>query len=156
VREFFPTPGHPVPENVVQLAFRRDMHRLTTAGRRRRRASFGHRPNLTVQRRKTTDHLLLHVIGPVDLLTLPILDRQIARALWSVPPTLVIDLTRVEFMSGAGMQLLLDTYDVAPPESRVAVVATAYITRLFALVGITDTLELYPTVDDALSPYRRV
>ncbi|MCV7228381.1 STAS domain-containing protein [Mycolicibacterium komossense] len=107
---------------------------------------------MTVQRRCTDTHLLLHVVGTVDVLTLPVLDRHIAKALWSdPPPILMIDLTCVDFLSSAGMQILLEAHDLTPAGTRLAIIATPRLARIFDALSITDIIEVYPTILDALT-----
>jgi anti-anti-sigma regulatory factor len=85
------------------------------------------------------------------LLTLPILDRHIAIALWSDPPALIIDLTCVDFLSCAGMQLLLDTHDLILAGNRLAVITTPYQLRIFRIVGVAEAITTYYSLDDALT-----
>jgi anti-sigma B factor antagonist len=95
---------------------------------------------------------VLSVAGVVDMLTAPQLEDAIKGALEQRPSALVINLSDVDFLASAGMGILVAAHDLASPEVKFAVVADGPVTsRPLKLVGIADIVNLYPTLDEALS-----
>ncbi|QEM48068.1 STAS domain-containing protein [Mycolicibacterium grossiae] len=92
---------------------------------------------------------VLSVGGDVDLATATTLSEQIRTVLGHRPPILVLDLTDVEFLASAGLQVLVDAYRTAP-STRVAVVAAGPATRRpITMTELHQLLELYPSLDKA-------
>jgi anti-sigma B factor antagonist len=95
---------------------------------------------------------VLSVAGEIDLATAPALDAAITEALSRDPSALVIELSGVEFMASAGLQLLIATQEKLSETTRLAVVANGPATsRPIQLTGLDDILSLYQTLDDALT-----
>ncbi|HTQ16008.1 STAS domain-containing protein [Mycobacterium sp.] len=96
--------------------------------------------------------VVLTVSGEVDMLTAPHLAEAIRGALAGGPETLIVDLSKVDFLASAGMTVLVAAQaDVVPP-TRFAVVAEGPATsRPIKLMGIDSVLPLYSTLDGALS-----
>jgi anti-sigma B factor antagonist len=110
-----------------------------------------------ITRRSTKDVVVLAVSGAVDEVTTPSLATHLDVVLLAAPALLVIDLTAVEFMSSAGMNLLVETQRLtAPTMTTVCVAADGTATsRPMRFIGIDRIIELYPTVDEALHGQRR-
>jgi anti-sigma B factor antagonist len=95
------------------------------------------------------------VTGVVDMLTAPDLEKAISEAAKGSPSAVVVDMTAVEFLASAGMGVLIAAQDVLSPSIRFAVVADGPATsRPLKLVGVTDVVDLYPTLDEALTALR--
>ncbi len=61
-------------------------------------------------------------------------------------------MTAVEFLASAGMGVLIAAQDELAPDTRFAVVADGPATsRPLKLVGVTDVVDLYATLDEALT-----
>jgi anti-sigma B factor antagonist len=98
---------------------------------------------------------VVSVAGVVDMLTAPELEKAIAVAAKSSPAAVVVDMTAVEFLASAGMGVLIAAQDDLAPAVRFAVVADGPATsRPLKLVGVTDVVDLYPTLDEALTALR--
>jgi anti-sigma B factor antagonist len=110
------------------------------------RRSFG------VTRRSEDDAVVLAVSGAVDEVTAPSLATHLDVVLMAEPSLLVIDLTAVEFMSSAGMNLLIETQRLtASSATNVRVAADGSATsRPMRFIGIDRIIELYSTVYEAL------
>lgn len=94
---------------------------------------------------------VVSVSGALDLLTSPRLEQVIATTLQERPAGLIIDLTEVEFLGSAGMQVLVDAYDAAVPDIGFTVVADGPGTsRPLALVGLTDVFDIVATLQAAV------
>lgn len=89
--------------------------------------------------------------GAVDMLTAPLLQDAIRAAHGGRPAALIVDLTDAEFLSSAGMQVLVAANEEITPGARFAVVADGPGTsRPLKIMGLTDFIELFATLDAAL------
>lgn len=99
-------------------------------------------------------HGRIAVVRPnsaVDMLTSPLLKDAISAAHAQGPAGLIVDLTDVEFLSSAGMQVLVLAHGDLTPDARFAVVADGPGTsRPLKIMGLTDFIELFATLDAAL------
>ncbi|MGV0735490.1 STAS domain-containing protein [Mycobacterium syngnathidarum] len=92
------------------------------------------------------------VTGTVDMLTAPKLEEAINSAVKSSPAAVVVDLSAVEFLASAGMGVLVAAREQLDDAARFAVVADGPATsRPLKLVGITEVVELFATLDEALA-----
>ncbi|HVV23903.1 MAG TPA: STAS domain-containing protein [Pseudonocardiaceae bacterium] len=92
------------------------------------------------------------VTGELDMATAPILEDDLVRRLADIPPTLVIDLTDVTFLSSAGLQVLMHAH-TRQPSTHVAIVApTGATLRPIQLTGLDRALALYPSLRHAVTP----
>lgn len=91
--------------------------------------------------------------GDLDMLTAPQLRDAIEAALGKDPAGLVVDLTEVNFLGSAGMQVLMEAHNRTDgTKTRFAVVADGSATaRPLKITGITDLIDLHPTLDVALN-----
>ena len=109
----------------------------------------------TLDERRVDDISVVGVTGVVDMLTAPDLEKAIAEAAKSSPTAVVVDMTAVEFLASAGMGVLIAAQDELAPAVRFAVVAEGPATsRPLKIVGVTDVVDLYPTLDEALTALR--
>ena len=89
--------------------------------------------------------------GAVDMLTAPELAQSIRTSLGKQPKVLIVDLTNVDFLASAGMQVLVAANEDAGPDTRLVVVADGPATsRPLKITGITDFIDLYSSLDEAL------
>jgi len=85
------------------------------------------------------------------MLTSPRLEHLLASTLRERPAGLIVDLTEVNFLSSAGMQVLLNIHAIATPDIGFVVVADGRSTsRPLALVGLTEVLDVVPTLQAAV------
>lgn len=106
----------------------------------------------TVGERRIDEVSVVGISGVVDMLTAPELEKAITEAAKSSPKAVVVDMTAVEFLASAGMGVLIAAQDELAPDIRFAVVADGPATsRPLKLVGVTDVVDLYATLDEALS-----
>jgi anti-sigma B factor antagonist len=105
-----------------------------------------------VTRRREKEAVVLAVSGAVDEVTTPSLATDLDVVLTGEPALLVIDLTAVQFMSSAAMNLLIEAQRLtAPTATQVRVAADGTATsRPMRFIGIDRIIDLYPTVDEAL------
>ncbi|MGV9799079.1 STAS domain-containing protein [Mycobacterium sp. NPDC003449] len=109
-------------------------------------------PPCTVEERRIGEVSVVSVAGTLDMLTAPQLEAAIGAAAKSSPQAVVADLTAVEFLASAGMGVLVAAHGELTPAVRFAVVADGPATsRPLKLVGITDVVDLFATLDEALT-----
>jgi anti-sigma B factor antagonist len=95
--------------------------------------------------------VVVRTTGAVDMLTAPDLQEAIAAAWGQQPSALIVDLSDVDFLSSAGMQVLVNAHDAVSPTARFAVVADGPGTsRPLKITGLTDFIELFSTLDAAV------
>jgi anti-sigma B factor antagonist len=93
--------------------------------------------------------------GDLDMLTAPQLREAIEAALSKSPAGLIVDLTEVEFLGSAGMQVLMETHNQTDgTQTRFAVVAEGPATsRPLKITGIADLIDLFSSLDVALDNF---
>jgi anti-sigma B factor antagonist len=107
----------------------------------------------SITRRDGVD--VLAVGGEIDLATAPVLECAIAAVLAGNPAAFVIDLSEVDFLASAGLQILVETRGKIRRATAFAVVANGPVTsRPIHLTRIDEYFDLYPTLDDALIELR--
>jgi anti-sigma B factor antagonist len=106
-----------------------------------------------IEERRVDAISVVSVAGVVDMLTAPDLESAIAEAAKSSPSAVVVDMSAVEFLASAGMGVLIASQDeLAGSSVKLAVVADGPATsRPLKLVGVTDVVDLYATLDEALA-----
>jgi anti-sigma B factor antagonist len=105
-----------------------------------------------IEERRIDAVSVVSVAGVVDMLTAPDLEKAIAEAAKSSPSAVVVDMSGVEFLASAGMGVLIAAQDELAPAVGFAVVADGPATsRPLKLVGVTDVVDLYATLDEALA-----
>jgi anti-anti-sigma factor len=95
---------------------------------------------------------VITVSGDLDMLTGPELSEAIDVSLRASPEALIVDLSGVDFLAVAGMNLLMVTHrDIAPPVT-FAVVADGPATRRpLTLTGVDAVVPVHRTLDEALN-----
>lgn len=110
-------------------------------------------PSLKLDVDFTEGVTVLRAAGEIDVVTAPAFEEKLTElgALYG-GSTLVVDLLGVQFLSSAGLAVLMRTADDFEGRTRLLIVADGPATaRPMTLVGLTETLELFPTVETALS-----
>lgn len=94
--------------------------------------------------------------GALDLLTSPHLEEVLTKTLELRPAALIVDLTDVNFLGSAGMQVLVDAHQAAMPDIGFAVVADGPGTsRPLKLIGLTEIFDVVPTLQIAVDRLSR-
>jgi len=99
--------------------------------------------------------VVVAVSGDLDMLSAPLLDDAIYAAASKEPAAMIVDLTKVEFLATAGMNLLLAAHREIVRSARFGVVADSSpaTSRPLKLTGIDNEVALYQTIDDALDEF---
>ncbi|MFB1298860.1 STAS domain-containing protein [Mycobacterium sp. pW049] len=99
--------------------------------------------------------VIVSAVGAVDMLTAPKLQEAIDAVVERKPAGLIVDLTDVDFLGSAGMQVLVLTQKRVDGQSRFAVVADGPATsRPLKVTGLTDYVDLFSTLDAAVADLR--
>ncbi|MDY6995957.1 MAG: STAS domain-containing protein [Actinomycetota bacterium] len=103
---------------------------------------------------ETGDVAVITAVGAVDMLTAPQLQDTIDAVVASKPAGLIVDMTAVDFLASAGMQVLMITHNRLGADTRFAVVADGPATsRPLKITGIADYVELFSSLDVALTNF---
>jgi anti-sigma B factor antagonist len=95
--------------------------------------------------------VVVAVSGDLDMLTAPELAEAIQAASRKAPAALIVDLSSVEFLASAGINLLFNAHRDTTPSARFGVVADGPTTsRPLKLIGMDTIFAVYRTLDDAL------
>lgn len=105
----------------------------------------------TIEERRDGDIAILAVTGTLDVLSAPELEARIKATTPNSPTAVVVDLTRVDFLGSSGMGVLVTAHTYLAP-TRVVLVADGPATsRPLKLIGIADIIDIFPTLDQALT-----
>lgn len=92
------------------------------------------------------------VTGVVDMLSAPNLTDIVTAALQDHPSALLIDLTGVDFLASAGLEVLVKAHRLAQPHTRIAVAADGPATsRPIKITQVDQFVPLYATTSDAIA-----
>lgn len=106
----------------------------------------------TVEQRTVGELAVLAVSGTVDVLSAPELEAQIKATAATSPAAVVVDLSAVDFLGSSGMGVLVTAHSNLTPAIPFALVADGPATsRPLKLVGIADIIDIFATLDEALS-----
>jgi anti-sigma B factor antagonist len=84
-------------------------------------------------------------------------ERRLAAAIGPAALSLVVDLSRVRYLDSAGIDMLLrfsDRLDRRRTRLVLVIPACSQLTRLAAIVGLTDAIPTHPSLDEALAAHR--
>jgi anti-sigma B factor antagonist len=108
------------------------------------------RPPLTTRRTRYRDDLyVVTVDGEVDLTTAPELAEVLGK---DVPPVLVVDLTRVTFLSAAGLRVLVAAAGDALEHGRwLGLVTDGQLAlRVLRMSGVAASIPTFESLSDAV------
>ena len=98
--------------------------------------------------------VVVAVSGDLDMLTAPELAEAIQAASRKEPAALIVDLSRVEFLASAGINLLITVQRDIGASARFGVVADGSATsRPLKLIGVDTLFAVHRTLDDALAGF---
>ena len=86
--------------------------------------------------------VLVRPVGPLDLVTAPVVDAQLAE-LWPVGyARLVLELREVTFLDSSGLRLLVawDVQGAADGVAFIIVPGSAFVRRVLQVAGVADRL----------------
>ncbi|GAA2797819.1 STAS domain-containing protein [Saccharopolyspora taberi] len=96
--------------------------------------------------------LLAEVVGEVELVNAPKVESELMAALGEQPDVLVVDASRVSFLSSAGLAVLMRVRNSAAGRTRFRVVADSPATlRPIQLTGLDQEIEIFSTRERAIA-----
>lgn len=107
--------------------------------------------NFETSERQVGGATVVAVFGELDVATAPILQERLRKCLDRGCKKLVVDLLQVPFLDSTALGVLVDTaknLQDAEGTLRIAL-AEPRLTRLFEITGLTETLPIFPTVEEA-------
>jgi anti-anti-sigma factor len=109
-----------------------------------------------VETRTTGRLTTLTVIGELDLLASPVLERELERVYGSDGDLVVLDLTGLEFMDSTGLHLLVKAQRRAKQAGRRLALTKGgeQVQRLLELTGVADLVTIVESPEDLLESYR--
>ena len=108
-------------------------------------------PNFAVTGEQVGAVSVISVAGAVDMLTAPRLAQEIRSALAMKPSAVIVDLTAVDFLASAGMQVIVAAHEDAGSGVRLVVAADGPATsRPLKITGIADFIDVFDTRGNAL------
>jgi anti-sigma B factor antagonist len=120
----------------------------------RGRAGPGRPPMRIATSRPGPDVCLVAPAGELDMATAPLLREHLRRETSCRPPHLVLDLTAVEFISAAGITLIVDAKrndDGIHGRLQVVTPPGSTVLRALRLTSVHTLLDIHGTVGDALA-----
>lgn len=106
---------------------------------------------------RTTEHLNMRVLRPagrIDSATAPEFEKDLLERIQSGQTNLVVDFSDVEYISSAGLRvLLIGAKRVKPLGGRLVLCCMRETIReVFEISGFLTILPLFPTLDEACQP----
>ncbi|MFF5563446.1 STAS domain-containing protein [Streptomyces sp. NPDC012623] len=101
-------------------------------------------------KRQVGEAMVVAVSGDLDVENVAPLGIALAEAGESVTGPVAVDMSRVAFADSTTVNVLLQARGALGPRLRVAQ-PSAFVQRLFAVIGLEQALPMYETVEDALA-----
>ncbi|MFD5033828.1 STAS domain-containing protein [Streptomyces sp. NPDC058405] len=100
--------------------------------------------------RQEGDAIVFAISGDLDLENIAPLATALTEAGGTVTGPVVVDLSRVSFADSTTVNVLLQAHSALGPRLRLAQ-PSAFVQRLFAVIGLEQALPVYETVESALA-----
>ena len=94
--------------------------------------------------------VVLSAAGTIDMVTAPQLQTHLDSVLSRQPSALLVDLSRVDFLGSAGINVLANVHNEAGDVAYAVVADGPATSRPLRLLGIDKLIPIYPTVADAI------
>ena len=97
---------------------------------------------MTIEIKKNVDELVLEITGRVDTITAPALEKTINENLEGVK-TLILDLKSLEYISSAGLRVLLSAQKKMQQVGSMKVINVCeLVMEVFEMTGFADILNI--------------
>ena len=109
--------------------------------------------DLDVSTREEGGRVVVVAIGEVDVFTAPALDAELTRLTHDGRTSIVVDLSRVDFLDSTGLSVLVKALKrVRESEGSLDVVVTVErVAKVFRLTGLDQLIPMHASVADALA-----
>jgi serine/threonine-protein kinase RsbW len=96
---------------------------------------------------------LIQPAGRLDAAAVPELEEAFHDAIAHEAPSIVVDMSEATYISSSGLKAIVSTWRVLRARGGALVLAALgpRLLEIFEMVGFTQILQIYPTVDEALS-----
>lgn len=95
---------------------------------------------MTIRAEQNNEKMVLHIEGRLDTITSPDLEKEISEIPEQVTE-LTIDLTKVEYISSAGLRVLLGTHKKMSQKGSLVVTGVCEdVMQVFEMTGFADIL----------------
>lgn len=104
-------------------------------------------------RRGSTDVTVFHLQGYLDAHTAPRLEEALRQAVADGPAEIIVECSRLDYISSAGLGLLIETRRSSRARQgqlRVAGLSAA-IAQIFDILGFSKVIPAYPSLAEALA-----
>lgn len=104
--------------------------------------------------REVAGRQVLHVTGEIDYASSPDLEKTVLEYLEKDADRVILDLSEVSFMDSSGLALLLHARKAAADRGgslSVVIPPTGPVMRVVEVAGVRSHLDLYESLDDAVS-----
>jgi|SwirhisoilCB3_FD_contig_31_769231_length_626_multi_4_in_0_out_0_1 anti-sigma B factor antagonist len=111
------------------------------------------RPAVTIDIERVGNVSVVRVAGAVDMMTVPLVEFELRRAVIGDTSAVVVDLNGVSFLACCGLQMLAEIRDMARARQvclRLAVQCRAVL-RPMEITGLLDAFLVLPSVSGALA-----
>ena len=105
--------------------------------------------------RRDTDVTVFRLKGYLDAHTAPRFEEAIQETVEAGGLHLIVDCEHLEYISSAGLGVLIDAYRMVQPREgglRVSSMSAA-IAEIFDILGFSKVIAVFPTLDEALGEY---
>ncbi|MFC9430918.1 STAS domain-containing protein [Streptomyces sp. NPDC056987] len=99
------------------------------------------------------DAVVLALSGDLDVENIAPLATALTEAAETATGPVVVDLSRVAFADSTTVNVLLQAHGSLGPRLRLAR-PSAFVQRLFGVIGLEQVLQVYGTIEAALAPGR--
>jgi anti-anti-sigma factor len=102
------------------------------------------------------EQVIAHVRGEIDASNVRWVGAHLRALLNNRSEALTVDLSRTTYLDSAGIALLFDLAAELPVRRqhlRIVVADGSPVARVVSLTGLTDVVEIHPTLDAALSAH---
>ena len=97
---------------------------------------------MTIEIKKNADELVLEITGRIDTITAPALDKTINENLYDTK-SLVFDFKSLEYISSAGLRVLLSTQKKLQSNGKMKVINVCEeVLEVFEMTGFADILTI--------------
>lgn len=105
---------------------------------------------MEIGERRQANLLVLAPVGRIDNLTSTEFQARLLAALTSSPADVIVDFSRVEYISSAGLRALMAGTRLKPKERRLAVACLHTVVReIFAISRFSHVVPVFDTVEEA-------
>lgn len=101
-------------------------------------------PGLTVDAEREDGRVTLHLLGELDLVSAPVLQRHVDELPWSELEELVLDLAEITFMDSSGLGTIITAFERTEAAQRGFAVrhVPRQPRRVFELAGVFERLNV--------------